>query len=320
MECMKAMRITFWVLVAMVIFLGVIAALKVDAATNISPTSTEQLAWDDVAGWWNLYETGSVTVFGTRLTGSASSSVGEISFDCFTSPGGDVCGSSNYGVCNGPGPHHTDGTCPSGDASGDLTGYAWNDTLGWVSFNCDQSSHGDSNNCATSDYGVSIDASGNFSGYAWSDLGGWISFNCANNGTCGTSNFKTVTAWRATSTFGYVESSVFDTQLSGGGALQSIIWQGSQPSGTSVDFQIATSSSSSGPWTWTGPGGSTTAYYAAECPLSGISVPGAGPDKAICVDKNIGAARYVRYKIRLRSDRLQTSTPTVQDVILIWTR
>jgi hypothetical protein len=117
-----------------------------------------------------------------------------------------------------------------------------------------------------------------------------------------------------------VESSVFDTQISGGGVLQSIIWQGTQPADTSVDFQIATSSSPSGPWTFRGPGGSELFYYGAECPLPGASVPGAGPNKAICVDKNIGTARYLRYKVRLISNLLQTQTPTVTDIILNWTR
>ena len=47
-----------------------------------------------------------------------------------------------------------------------LTGYAWSDNIGWISF-------------ATSTYnqdGVSIDSSGNISGYAWSDNIGWIKF------------------------------------------------------------------------------------------------------------------------------------------------
>lgn len=318
---MKPLKIAFWILIALVLLLGLLAALRAQAATNISATSTEHSAWDDTEGWWDFYNTDSVTVYGTRLTGYASSSVGDMSLDCATTASGNICGSSNYGVCNGPGPHNTDGTCSAGDASGDLTGFAWNDTIGWISFNCDQSTQGGSNGCGTSDYGVSIDANGNFNGYAWNDIAGWISFNCANAGTCGTSNYKVNTSWRATSTYAYVESSVFDTQRSGGGVLQSIIWQGTQPADTSVDFQIATSSSPSGPWTFYGPGGTALFYYGAECPFAGTSIPsGAGPDKAICVDKNVGAARYLRYKVRLRSNLLQTQTPTVEDIVLIWSR
>ncbi|MBI2279047.1 MAG: hypothetical protein HYU81_03230 [Candidatus Brennerbacteria bacterium] len=319
---MRGIKIAFWILIAIVLSLTAFAALRAGAATNVSSASNERLAWDDENGWWDFYSTNTVTIYGTRLEGYASSTVGDLSLDCATTASGNVCASSNYGVCNGPGPHATDGACASGDASGDLTGYAWNDAMGWVSFNCNQSSHGGANNCVSSNYKVSIDANGNFSGYAWNDVAGWLSFNCADAGgsSCGDSNYKVITSWRATSTFAYLESSVFDTERSEGGALQSIVWQGSQPSGASVDFQIATSSSSSGPWTFYGPGGSSVAYYGAECPLSGIASPGAGPDKAICVDKNAGAARYLRYKIRLRSNLLQTQTPSVDDVILIWTR
>ena len=155
-------------------------------------------------------------VKGTRLEGYASSSVGDISLDCATTRSGNICGSSNYGVCNGPGPKdptNLDGTCDAGDASGELTGYAWNDTTGWISFNCDQSSHSGSNDCASSNYKVLINQNtGDFSGYAWNDTNGWISFNCANNTSCGVNNFKMNTLWRATSTFGYLESSIFDTQ------------------------------------------------------------------------------------------------------------
>ncbi len=322
---MKAFRVAWWILVAVALLFGLLAALRVGAATNISPTSTDHFAWDDVDGWWDFYSTDSVTVYGTRIEGYASSSVGDISLDCATTRGGNICATSNYGVCNGPGPKdptNLDGTCDSGDASGELTGYAWNDTIGWISFNCDNTSHeGGTNYCATSTSTVTIDTNGNFSGYAWNDIVGWISFNCADPNVCGTSNYKVTTSWRATSTFAYVESSVFDTQLSGGGVLQSIVWQGSQPAETSVDFQVATSSSPSGPWTFVGPGGSSLFYYGAECPFAGTSIPsGAGPNKAICIDKNIGAARYVRYKVRLRSNLLQTQTPSVEDVILIWTR
>jgi hypothetical protein len=322
---MKPLKIAFWILVGLAVLLAVLAALTADAATNISATSTEHFAWDDVEGWWDFYGTDSVTVYGTRIEGYASSTVGDLSLDCATTRSGNICGTSNYGICNGPGPKdpvNLDGTCDSGDASGELTGYAWNDTVGWVSFNCDNTSHtGGTNYCATSTSTVTIDINGNFSGYAWSDVAGWISFNCVDPGVCGTSNYKVVTSWRATSTFAYVESSVFDTQLTGGGVLQSIIWQGTQPSGTSVDFQVATSSSSSGPWNFRGPGSTSLFYYGAECPLAGTSLPdAAGPNKAICVDKNIGAARYVRYKVRLRSNLLQTLTPTIEDVILIWSK
>ncbi len=67
-----------------------------------------------------------------------------------------------------------------------VSGYAWSDNIGWVSFNCTNQG-----TCGTADYGVNIDGDGIFSGYAWSDNVGWISFNPADlsgcpSGTCRT--------------------------------------------------------------------------------------------------------------------------------------
>ena len=61
-----------------------------------------------------------------------------------------------------------------GQGVGDeLHGWAWSDTIGWISFNCV-----DGGTCASANYGVQIDTvSGEFSGHAWSENIGWISFN-----------------------------------------------------------------------------------------------------------------------------------------------
>jgi hypothetical protein len=56
--------------------------------------------------------------------------------------------------------------------SDNVSGYAWSENIGWISFNCT-----DGGTCATVDYGVNIDSgTGNFSGYAWSENIGWIDF------------------------------------------------------------------------------------------------------------------------------------------------
>lgn len=61
-----------------------------------------------------------------------------------------------------------------------LSGYAWSDNIGWVSFNCN-----DANSCSTSNYAVTMDGqSGNLSGYAWSDNIGWISFQTSDVAGC----------------------------------------------------------------------------------------------------------------------------------------
>ncbi len=323
---MKAWKTTLWAVVVVLVALGLFLALAgsdASAATNISATTTEHFAWDDVDGWWDFYAPNTVEVFSTRLTGYASSSVGDMALDCKTSPAGDICSVSNFGICNGIGPHTTDGTCPvASSTTGTLTGFAWNDTIGWISFNCDNSSHeGGTDQCATSDYSVIIDANGDFSGCAWNDTIGWISFNSA--GACSSATpFKVNTAWHATSTVAFLQSSVFDTGIAAGAELQSIIWQGSLPADTTVDFQIATSSSASGPWTFYGPGKSTTDYYGLACPSIGVGGSGtvAQPNSPICVDRTIGAARYLRYQVRLRSDRIQSASPRVDDIILNWVR
>jgi len=76
--------------------------------------------------------------------------------------------------------------------SDNISGWAWNSNIGWVSFNCTN----DDPACGSSNYGVSIDlTSGHFSGYAWSPNVGWISFNEINppdnyafNSSCASSN------------------------------------------------------------------------------------------------------------------------------------
>ncbi len=58
--------------------------------------------------------------------------------------------------------------------SGDMvSGWAWADTAGWISFNCTNVA----GECDRSNYGVTVDPdTGKFSGYAWSDNVGWVSF------------------------------------------------------------------------------------------------------------------------------------------------
>lgn len=99
---------------------------------------------------------------------------------------GALVGAWNVVVTN---PDEQSGTLSSGFAvnnqGGNVTGYAWSDNDGWISFGC-----GNDSSCNTVEYGVDIDATtGLFSGYAWSDNSGWISFNTSDlagcpSGTC----------------------------------------------------------------------------------------------------------------------------------------
>ncbi len=86
----------------------------------------------------------------------------------------------------------------SAEVSHNVSGYAWSDTVGWISFNCT-----DAGFCGTSNYGVGVnEADGDLFGYAWSSNIGWISFNesdligCPGGGTC-TANLSgsTLSGW-----------------------------------------------------------------------------------------------------------------------------
>jgi hypothetical protein len=289
-------------LLILVIFLWGAYSLIVNAETNID--ATDHWAWSDTAGWWDFYSTGNVEVSAPLLHGYASSSIGEMSLNCNATPNGNICGDSDFKVTNV-------------DASGQLSGCAWNDTIGWISFDCADYDCNGGNICAESDYQVTIDANGDFQDYAWNDIEGWISFNCANDASCASSNYKVTTSWRAGKTIGYLTSSIIDT--GGDVTLSNIIWQGAQPAGASVDFQIAVATNTAGPWNYKGPSGTDETYFGNECPTAGVG--SAGPNKAICVDKTITAnKRYLRYKVRLQSNTAQTQTPVIEDIILNWAR
>lgn len=75
-------------------------------------------------------------------------------------------------------------------AGDNVSGYAWSDNIGWISFN-------NLNGSSTIDYGVKIDDNktsstyGDFSGYAWSDNLGWVSFNRSDTGNPPEAPFNT---------------------------------------------------------------------------------------------------------------------------------
>jgi len=297
------------------LFLALMLFQIANAATNISSTYPYYYAWEDISGFWNFFDTQTVVVAGTKISGYASSNIGDISLDCSTTRNGNICGNSNYGICNGrSATHNNDGTCSNAAADGNLSGFAWNDEIGWISF-CGGLS---TPNCpGTINYGVYIDSNGYFGGYAWNDIVGWISFNCSNNGSCQNVNYAVNTNWRQTSTVGYLESNTIDANITS--TLQSIIWKGSCGINTNLGFQIATSQSPSGPWNFKGPSGSDIDWFGALCSASlqgGPSNSCPPPDKPICVTSGVFQSRYFRYKVMLRSNLLQDSSPRVDNVIL----
>jgi hypothetical protein len=275
---------------ASVVFLSI--AHIAQAATNISANPSQHWGWNDVIGWMDFYNTNTISVSSAGVTGYASSSVGVVSLDCHTTPSGNICSGTNgnYQVLN--------------DGAGNLSGWAWNDNIGWISFWC-----GNTGGCGISSYRVSINNGGNFTGYAWNDAVGWISFNCNDPGVCGTSTYVVNTSWAATSSVGSLDSTTFDTGVAAGAQLNSVMWQGNLPVTTAVAFQFAVSNASSGPWNFTGSDGTSATTWSGGNP--GVAVP-------LTNYSFYANYRYFRYRIILTSNVSQTATPRVDDVIVSW--
>ena len=69
------------------------------------------------------------------------------------------------------------GICPVACEDHNVWGWAWSETIGWLSFSC-------RNQGTSGDYGVDIDENTYvLSGYAWSENIGWVSFNRTDTGT-----------------------------------------------------------------------------------------------------------------------------------------
>lgn len=118
-------------------------------------------------------------------------------------------------------------------ASENVSGYAWSETIGWISFNSTNEAG------PTGSYGVNVATNGALSGYAWSEHIGWISFNEASgcpSGTCAPSLNRTtgnVTGWaRALSPASGVNTGGWDGWINltgvsvGGGSGTACEWHG----------------------------------------------------------------------------------------------
>jgi hypothetical protein len=289
----RVARFAFVAFAAIVIGTGIVAFVprSAFASTNISPNTTQHWAWNDALGWIDFYTPNTIMVSATGLTGYASSSAGDVSLDCHTTRIGNVCGTSNYQAVN--------------DGAGNLSGWGWNDVIGWISF-CGGLS---TSNCpGTIHYQTYIDQYGNFQNYAWNDAVGWIDFNCDNiAGACNTSNYEVSDSWAPTSTTGYLDSTTFDTGSVSGAQLNSMSWSGSLPGGTAIGFQFAVSNSSSGPWSFIGSGGTSGTSYTAS------------PNTPITLSYSLFSGfRYFRYRTILTSNPTQSATPRVDEVFVNW--
>lgn len=107
-------------------------------------------------------------------------------------------------------------------------------------------------------------------------------------------------------------SSVLDTGFASGVGYNSVMWKGTLPTGTKVQFQLATAAVNTGPWVYYG-------SSAGACSTANWFDPGApnAPTELNCPTQ-FNDKRYFRYKVRLcsSSDCVTPSpdTPTVTSV------
>jgi hypothetical protein len=87
-----------------------------------------------------------------------------------------------------------------------LYGYAWGENIGWISLNCEND-----DTCGTADYFVSQnEGDGVLTGYAWGENIGWINFNPDGGGvtlTAGTTTENTLTGYAWGENIGWVSFS-----------------------------------------------------------------------------------------------------------------
>ncbi|HET7064431.1 MAG TPA: DUF11 domain-containing protein, partial [Rudaea sp.] len=122
-------------------------------------------------------------------------------------------------------------------------------------------------------------------------------------GTSGTSDagFKT---YVGTGTSGYNSAGDLISSVKDGGTSptwSTVSWTGSTPTGTALKFQAAASSSSTGPFTFVGPDGTSGTYYTSGASLDRFS-----------------GSRYLKYRAFL-STANSSSTPTLSDATVCYT-
>ncbi len=109
-----------------------------------------------------------------------------------------------------------------------------------------------------------------------------------------------------TTASGWLTSVIYDTQNASGSAINNVMWEGTQPVGTNVQFQLAYANATSGPFTFVGSDGTGSTYFS---PSSyGVSMP----------ITTINNYRYLEYKIYLNPSG--GAGPTVTDAIIGYSR
>ncbi len=305
------------------------------------PPIFNKWAWNATVGWIKFLTTDNSAVVLTTVTPyelrgyAQSDNIGNVYLDCATynlvKPATLNCGS---GGLNPESPlwkitWDWDGVT----GSRNLQGYAWNDQVGWISFNCkddhDDVTPGTQSKCAIdggTDYAVHI-ASPNASniaelqGFAWNESIGWISFNCTNDhdgstpGTqmacstpTGLDNYRVKTAVPPPpSKKGVLISRAIDSGIVGGAQWNSIVLNGARNSGT-VQLWVA------------------SGVTAGDLPTSATVPPTDTRWKEVLGDFFLNPIslpfsdhhnkRYFRYMISLEDN--SPPYPQIEDVIIHW--
>jgi len=303
------------------IFSFLVIGKSVFASTlNIVSSPNDHWAWNDVVGWIEFYyddvEVGPNRLSGYALLGttSSTSTLGILSLNCDETgnpDGTNYCAISDYYVKN--------------DGDGNLSGWAWNENIGWISFSCkDDTGVTDYDVCATSNYKVWIergdDDLGHFRGWAWNDLVGWICFNCkeienylGDSNYCeNTSDFEVVSEWApwlGYATSGQLLSLIIDTEETKT-TLTGIVWKGEVPTDCDVKFWLGSSDTTNpSDFQWSGPYGFSSwvknpGWYEVNIPPADL--------------ENHNKHRYLRYKVVLESDASHINSPKIEKIVLQW--
>lgn len=264
------------------------------AATNIDMLNAgEKWGWNNIMGWLDMKATDTVMV-GTTVQGYASSSLGDISFDCATMRTAPGCTDPDFKTVK--------------DANGLLSGWAWNDTVGWISMS-GTTTDAQVYQARVAPYGDGIRSY--LRGWAWNDAVGWLDFDCLETGSCAANDYKTETSADAAlaSPSAQFVSKLFDLGTSAG-VLNTVAWKGAEPAGSTVDFQIATGTATS---TLTGDMGTVFAG-SSWIPVSAYPASPTKLTEAL-VGMPVENRRYFRYRVRLSG---AGNSPRIDDIMIGW--
>ena len=161
------------------------SAVLAGAITNSGTYSSTEVGF--IYGLDTTYGATSTTV-GTYTTGSFSKNV--TSLQCSSTYHYRAYAKNSTVSGYGYGSDKTFSTGPCVGSGGNVSGYLWSSTVGWISLNCNQGSATGGNDCGISSYSVNVTPNsatktGLFSGYAWSPNIGWVSFNPLDVSSCG---------------------------------------------------------------------------------------------------------------------------------------